>query len=101
MASLVFHHFSALPDPVRERIWDMAIRPDGPGAHIFTLFNLAFDQKSRVDHMDVQRGHKYEKSEDKEMGGTGRADSSGIRQAIMGVGQSLYLPRRQWPLGCM
>ncbi|KAI2611815.1 hypothetical protein GGR54DRAFT_339975 [Hypoxylon sp. NC1633] len=35
--SLTFHPFLRLPRELRDRIWDMAIRPDQPGAHFFSI----------------------------------------------------------------
>lgn len=39
MAALTFHSFCELPWELREQIWTLALRPDRPAAHRFTVFN--------------------------------------------------------------
>ncbi|KAH7009965.1 hypothetical protein EDB80DRAFT_868489 [Ilyonectria destructans] len=39
MAALTFHSFCELPFELREQIWTLALRPDRPAAHCFTIFN--------------------------------------------------------------
>ncbi|KAK3386488.1 hypothetical protein B0H63DRAFT_467860 [Podospora didyma] len=34
-----FHYFPDLPKELRDKIWDMALRPGRPAAHFFTIFD--------------------------------------------------------------
>jgi hypothetical protein len=43
MAPQTFHYFSTLPKADRELIWALAIRPERPSAHVFTLYNARED----------------------------------------------------------
>jgi hypothetical protein len=38
-----FHSFSRLPKELRDTIWDLAVRPAVPSAHIFTVFDSSND----------------------------------------------------------
>ncbi|KAH6973143.1 hypothetical protein BKA56DRAFT_676926 [Ilyonectria sp. MPI-CAGE-AT-0026] len=39
MAASTFHSFCDLPFELREQIWTLALRPDRPSAHCFTIFD--------------------------------------------------------------
>ncbi len=43
MENRTFHQFPRLPKELRDAIWALAIRPDRPSAHFFTVFNCAED----------------------------------------------------------
>ena len=43
MAPRTFHYFSTLPIADRELIWALAIRPERPSAHVFTIYNARND----------------------------------------------------------
>jgi hypothetical protein len=43
MESRTFHLFPLLPKELRDAIWDFAIRPEGPSAHFFTVFESSND----------------------------------------------------------
>ncbi|KAF4464125.1 hypothetical protein FALBO_9038 [Fusarium albosuccineum] len=48
----IFHHFGDLPKELRDEIWNLAVRPDRPGAHIFKLYdkrNETVHEKKRVN----------------------------------------------------
>ncbi|KAH6892561.1 hypothetical protein B0T10DRAFT_458271 [Thelonectria olida] len=42
-----FHPFVRLPAELRLLIWNFAIRPDRPGAHVFGLYNLLADDNTQ------------------------------------------------------
>ncbi|KAH7129208.1 hypothetical protein EDB81DRAFT_623897, partial [Dactylonectria macrodidyma] len=47
--NLTFHLFSNLPRELQLHIWDLAVRPDRPAAHHFTVFNaLRHDELSAL-----------------------------------------------------
>jgi hypothetical protein len=45
MTPETFHPFSRLPKELRDEIWALAIRPDGPAAHFFTIFDSSKDDE--------------------------------------------------------
>ncbi|KAI1408228.1 hypothetical protein F5Y13DRAFT_172891 [Hypoxylon sp. FL1857] len=49
MAS-TFHPFPRLPKELRDQIWDMAIRPDRPGAHFFSTVYGSNRKEETVDN---------------------------------------------------
>jgi hypothetical protein len=56
MAPQTFHYFSTLPKADRELIWALAIRPERPSAHVFTLYN-AKENTERLLLSQYTAGH--------------------------------------------
>ncbi len=48
MEDRTFHPFPRQPKELRDVIWALAIRPDGPSAHFFTVFDCAKDAEWSV-----------------------------------------------------
>ncbi|KAK7414830.1 hypothetical protein QQX98_006345 [Neonectria punicea] len=53
-----FHKFLDLPWELRNQIWNLAVRPDGPGAHVFTIYNWQKDQDA-LKHMNLELADVY------------------------------------------
>ncbi|KAK1750684.1 hypothetical protein QBC47DRAFT_393251 [Echria macrotheca] len=53
-----FHFFSRLPFELQDEIWKLAIRPDLPGAHFFTIYK-AYSGVRMPDSLSPSRREKY------------------------------------------